>query len=128
MYNTGTENGMTQWNDTQPIFLQIRQRMIDMILKGIIAEGEALPSVRQVSTELSVNPLTVTRAYEALVDLGTVEKRRGVGLFVTDGAREALRAHEREKFLREEWPSIVERIAALGLDVDDLIAGKERKA
>src|SRR5690606_29112647 len=105
-----TGNGMMQWNDTQPIFLQIRQRMIDMILKGTIAEGEPLPSVRQVSTDLSVNPLTVTRAYEALVDLGTVEKRRGVGLFVAEGAREALRAHERKKFLKEEWPLIRQRI------------------
>jgi len=127
-YNTSTGNGMTQWNDTQPIFLQIRQRMIDMILKGTIAEGDALPSVRQVATDLSVNPLTVTKAYEALVDLGTVEKRRGVGLFVTHGAREALRAHERDKFLSEEWPGILSRIAALGLSIDDLIAGKEPKA
>ena|SRR5690606_28078188 len=119
---------MMQWNDTQPIFLQIRQRMIDMILKGTIAEGDALPSVRQVATDLSVNPLTVTKAYEALVDLGTVEKRRGVGLFVTQGAQDALRTHEREKFLSEEWPGILSRIAALGLSIDDLIAGKEPKA
>ena len=72
---------MTQWRDDQPIFVQIRQRMIDMILNGTIGEGDALPSVRQVATELSVNPLTVTKSYETLVDLGIVEKRRGLGMF-----------------------------------------------
>ena len=118
---------MTQWRDDQPIFLQIRQRMIDMILNGTINEGDALPSVRQVAADLSVNPLTVTKSYEALVDLGIVEKRRGLGMFVTAGARAALLSHEREKFLAEDWPAILTRIAALGLDAKDLLNNGERE-
>ncbi len=118
---------MTQWRDDQPIFIQIRQRMIEMILNGAINEGDALPSVRQVSTELSVNPLTVTKSYEALVDLGIVEKRRGLGMFVTEGARATLLAHEREKFLAEDWPAILARITALGLDAKDLLSNGEKE-
>ena len=112
---------MTPWNDTQPIFLQIRQRLIEMILKGTIPEGEALPSIRQIAMDLSVNPLTVTKAYELLVDLGVVEKKRGMGMYVADGARAKLFAHEREKFLSEEWPRIRAQIEALGLDVKQLL-------
>lgn len=98
-----------------------------MILNGTIGEGDALPSVRQVATELSVNPLTVTKSYETLVDLGIVEKRRGLGMFVTHGARPALLAHEREKFLAEDWPAILARIAALGLSADDLLNRENSK-
>lgn len=112
---------MTQWRDDQPIFLQIRQRMIEMVLNGTIGEGEALPSVRQVAAEVAVNPLTVTKAYQSLVDLGTVERRRGMGMYVTEGARAALLAYEKEKFLHEDWPAIVARIAALGLSITDLL-------
>ncbi|WMT87610.1 GntR family transcriptional regulator [Pelagibacterium sp. 26DY04] len=112
---------MTQWRDDQPIFLQIRQRMIEMILNGTINEGDALPSVRQVAADLSVNPLTVTKSYQSLVDMGTVEKRRGMGMYVTEGARAALLAHEREKFLTEDWPAIAARIAALGLSAEMLL-------
>lgn len=118
---------MTQWRDDQPIFVQIRQRMIEMILNGTINEGDALPSVRQVSTDLSVNPLTVTKSYETLVDLGIVEKRRGLGMFVTEGARTVLLAHEREKFLAEDWPAILARIAALGLSANDLLNREDSK-
>jgi GntR family transcriptional regulator len=117
---------MTPWNDTQPIFVQIRQRLIEMILKGTIPEGEALPSVRQISMDLSVNPLTVTKAYEALVDLGVVEKKRGMGMYVAEGAGKTLLAHEREKFLAEEWPRIKAQIEALGLDVSSLLKGDKR--
>ncbi|SDG86001.1 GntR family transcriptional regulator [Pelagibacterium luteolum] len=112
---------MTQWREDQPIFLQIRQRMIEMILSGVIKEGDALPSVRQVSTDLSVNPLTVTKSYQSLVDMGTVEKRRGMGMYVTEGARAALLTHERDKFLTEDWPGIAARISALGLTAEDLL-------
>ncbi|HEY8596350.1 MAG TPA: GntR family transcriptional regulator [Devosiaceae bacterium] len=118
---------MTQWNDTQPIFLQIRQRIVELILKGLAPEGEPLPSVRQVSTELSVNPLTVTKAFQALVDAGIVEKRRGLGMYVTAGAQEKLLRQEREKFLAEDWPRIMQQVEALGLDVTELLnkeAGK----
>lgn len=118
---------MSQWNDTQPIFYQIRQRMVEMILVGAIAEGDPLPSVRQAAGDLAVNPLTITKAYEALVDLGIVEKRRGLGLFVATGARATLKRHEREKFLAEDWPVLRARIAALDLDLADLLADTEPK-
>jgi GntR family transcriptional regulator len=118
---------MTQWRDDQPIFLQIRQRMIEMILNGAINEGDPLPSVRQVATDLSVNPLTVTKSYQSLVDMGTVEKRRGLGMYVTDGAQAALLAHERDKFLKEDWPAIAARISALGLSAGDLLKHGDEK-
>jgi len=113
---------MDDFHTSQPIFVQIRQRLIGMILRGAVAEGEALPSVRQIAAELSVNPLTVTKAFEALVDSGVVEKRRGLGMFVTSGAREQLLQHEREKFLSEDWPRIAAQIAALDLDIATLLA------
>ncbi|WP_297103147.1 GntR family transcriptional regulator [uncultured Devosia sp.] len=112
---------MDDFHASQPIFVQIRQRLIEMILRQQVAEGEALPSVRQIAGDLSVNPLTVTRAFEALVDIGVVEKRRGLGMFVTSGARAQLLAHEREKFLKEDWPRIAAQIKALDLDLRDLI-------
>ena len=104
---------MSDFSDSQPIYLQIRQRIIELILSERFGEDGALPSVRQIATELEVNPLTVTRAYESLVDLGVVETRRGLGMFATAGARERLLAHEREKFLNAEWPDLRRRIAQL---------------
>jgi len=112
---------MVNFNETQPIFVQIRQRIAEMILKQNAREGEALPSVRSIAADLSVNPLTVTRAYEALVDLGVVESRRGMGMFVAEGARDRLLAHERQVFLSEEWPRIRAQIRTLGLDLDALL-------
>ena len=112
---------MTSFNETQPIFVQIRQRIAAMILSQAAQEGEALPSVRSIAADLSVNPLTVTRAYDALVDLGVVESRRGMGMFVAGGGREKLLSHEREKFLSEEWPRIRTQIKSLGLDADALL-------
>ena len=111
---------MNPFNENQPIFVQIRQRIANMILSDTAKDGEALPSVRSIAADLSVNPLTVTRAYEALVDLGVVESRRGMGMFVAEGARTKLLTHEREKFLSEEWPRIRAQIEALGLDLDTL--------
>lgn len=108
---------MDEFHTSQPIFVQIRQRLIEMILRGAVGEGDPLPSVRQISADLSVNPLTVTKAFEALVDIGVVEKRRGLGMFVTQGARGTLLSHEREKFLKEEWPRIAAQIRALELDL-----------
>lgn len=107
---------MDEFSSSQPIFVQIRDRIIRLILAGRIREGEALPSVRQISADMSVNPLTVTRAFEGLVDSGIVEKRRGLGMYVQDGARERLLAQERERFLKEEWPRILAQIKALDLD------------
>jgi GntR family transcriptional regulator len=112
---------MTSFNDTQPIFVQIRQRIAEMILKQAAPDGAALPSVRSIAADLSVNPLTVTRAYDSLVDLGVVESRRGMGMFVAAGAREKLLAYERDTFLKEEWPRIRAQIQTLGLDLDTLL-------
>lgn len=112
---------MSQFNDSQPIFLQIRQRIAEMILTRAVKEGEPLPSVRQISTDLQVNPLTVTKAYDGLVDIGVVESRRGMGMFVNPGARDKLLAHERQKFLAEDWPRIVAQIRSLELDPATLL-------
>jgi GntR family transcriptional regulator len=117
---------MTQFNETQPIFVQIRQRIAAMILTEAAKEGEALPSVRSIAADLSVNPLTVTRAYDALVDLGVVESRRGMGMFVATGGREKLLAHERETFLSAEWPRIRNHIKSLGLDLGTLLKDSEK--
>ena len=112
---------MNQWNETQPIFLQIRQQFIEMILNGAVSDGEAMPSVRQISTDLSVNPLTVTKAYQSLVDLDVVEKKRGLGMYVAQEARAKLLAHERENFLAVEWPRIRAQIEALELNLKELL-------
>ncbi|HHB83833.1 MAG TPA: GntR family transcriptional regulator [Devosia sp.] len=118
---------MTKWNDTQPIFIQIRQRIIDLILGGDGDTQKPLPSVRQISSELAVNPLTVTRSYQSLVELGVVEKRRGLGMFLTENAKEELLRHERDKFLTTEWPRIIAQIRALDLDAEELLGSKTNK-
>ncbi len=112
---------MVSWNDQQPIFIQVRQLIINLILSGATKPEQALPSVRQISADLSVNPLTVTRAYQSLVELGVVEKKRGLGMFLTTDARKKLLTHEREKFLTEDWPRIVAQIKSLELNLDDLM-------
>src|SRR5881398_1402235 len=99
-----------EWNDTQPIYRQLRDRGVHMILDGVLKEGDPLPSVRNVAAEFRVNPLTVLKAYEHLVDM-----KRGLGMFVRPGARELLLKGERQKFLKEEWPRIAETIERLGL-------------
>jgi GntR family transcriptional regulator len=112
----------THWNDSQPIYWQLKERTVAMILDGTLVEGEALPSVRTVASEFQLNPITVSKSYQALVDDGLVEKRRGLGMFVCDGARKSLIASERAKFLNEEWPAMLSRIDQLGLSVEDLLA------
>lgn len=109
------------WNDNVPIYRQLRDRMVAMILDGALNEGEALPSVRQVAADYHINPLTVSKAYQSLVDEKLVEKRRGLGMYVTEGSREALRASERERFLREEWPALYKRLQRMGLDLHTLM-------
>ena len=109
-----------EWNDSQPIYRQIRERIIAMILDGLLGPGEALPSVRSVAAETRVNPLTVLKAYQQLAGEGLVEKRRGLGMFVGVGAREALLKDERQRFLSEQWPQISATIQRLGL-ADDLL-------
>ena len=110
-----------QWNDSQPIYWQLKERTIAMILDGTLPEGSALPSVRTVASDFQLNPITVSKSYQALVDDELVEKRRGLGMFVREGARRKLTDSEREKFLNEEWPATVTRIRQLGLDVNKLI-------
>lgn len=110
------------WNDDVPIYRQLRERVVAMILDGALNEGDALPSVRQVAADYQINPLTVSKAYQELVDEQLVEKRRGLGMFVTDGARQALLRSERESFLREEWPRIRARIERMNLDLQKLLA------
>jgi len=109
------------WNDNTPIYLQLKERVVAMMLDGDLKPGDALPSVRQVAAEYQLNPITVSRAYQELVDETLVEKRRGLGMFVTEGARQKLLASERNQFLTNEWPLVVERIQRLGLDFDDLM-------
>ncbi|MEC5162680.1 GntR family transcriptional regulator [Janthinobacterium sp. CG_23.3] len=109
------------WNDNAPIYRQLKERVIGMLLDGLLKPGDALPSVRQVAADYQLNPITVSRAYQELVDEVLVEKRRGLGMYVTEGARDKLLASERDRFIREEWPAMLERIRRLGLDVDQLL-------
>jgi len=116
-----------QWNDNQPIYRQLRNRVVAMILDGVLKEGDPLPSVRNVSADFRVNPLTVLKGYQELVDEELVEKRRGLGMFVKEGARNLLLKGERQKFLSEEWPRISETIQRLGLTREELLnAGNGR--
>ncbi len=117
-----------KWNEDQPIYRQLRDRVVAMILEDVLADGDALPSVRNVAAEYRLNPLTVLKGYQELVDEGLVEKKRGRGMFVTEGARTKLLEAERERFLKKEWPNVVRTIKRLGLDVSELLdsdAGNE---
>jgi GntR family transcriptional regulator len=111
-----------EWNDSQPIYRQLRDRIVAMILDGVLKEGDALPSVRNVAAEYRVNPLTVLKGYQQLVEEGLVESRRGRGMFVNTGAPALLLAAERRRFLNEEWPRVQQTIHRLGLTPDDLLA------
>lgn len=110
------------WNDTTPIYRQLRDRVVAMILDEDLKEGDAVPSVRQVAVDYQVNPLTVTKAYQDLVDEDLLEKRRGLGLFVREGTRERLLELERERFLRDEWPTLWSRLDRLGLTMEQLLS------
>ena len=109
------------WNDKEPIYIQLRDRLSELILDGAVLEGDALPSVRQISSEQRINPITVSRAFQIMVDEQLVEKKRGIGMFVIVGAKIKLQNSEREKFLNQEWPAIIKRISRLGLDSKQLI-------
>jgi GntR family transcriptional regulator len=109
------------WNDNAPIYRQLKERIVVMMLEGQLKPGDVLPSVRQIAADYQLNPITVSRAYQELADETLVEKRRGLGMYVTEGATGKLLASERERFLREEWPAMVERIQRLGLQVEDLL-------
>ncbi len=117
------------WNDNQPIYRQLRDRMVALILEGALKEGDPLPSVRTVAADYRLNPLTVLKGYQQLVDEQLVEARRGRGMFVNEGAREQLLSAERERFLSDEWPRVHATITRLGLDIDQLTKNprEERK-
>lgn len=117
----------THWNDSQPIYWQLKERTVAMILDGTLAEGEALPSVRIVASEFHLNPITVSKSYQALVEEDLVEKRRGLGMFVCEGARKKLITSERDKFLNDEWPAMLDRIEQLGLSVESLLQTAMKK-
>jgi GntR family transcriptional regulator len=112
------------WNDNQPIYRQLRDRMVALILEGALKEGDPLPSVRAVAAEYRLNPLTVLKGYQQLVEEKLVEKRRGRGMYVNEGAAQLLMAGERERFVSEEWPVILGTIRRLGLSPADLLAQK----
>jgi GntR family transcriptional regulator len=110
-----------EWNDSEPIYRQLRDRVVAMILDGVLNEGDALPSVRNVAAEYRLNPLTVLKAYQQLVDEQLVETRRGRGMFINAGARNLLLRAERQKFLAEQWPRVYATILRLGLTAADLL-------
>ena len=110
-----------QWSDSVPIYRQLRDRVVAMILEGVLKEGDPLPSVRSVAAEFRLNPLTVLKGYQQLVDEQLVEKRRGRGMYVSDGARKALMKDERQRFLDDEWPKVYATIQRLGLSAQDLL-------
>jgi len=118
-----------EWNDSQPIYRQLRERVVAMILDGVLNEGDPLPSVRTVAADYRINPLTVLKAYQQLVDEQLVEKRRGLGMFINAGARNLLLKGERQKLLAEQWPAIHATIQRLGLTPQELLdAGVPRES
>ena len=110
------------WNDKDPIYRQLHDRIVELMLEGTFNDGDSLPSVRQLASDHRINPITVSKALQILVDDGLVEKRRGLGMFVLNGAGSTLREHERERFLDEEWPIICEKITRLGLSNEELLS------
>ncbi|MGB7282789.1 MAG: GntR family transcriptional regulator [Candidatus Acidiferrum sp.] len=115
-----------EWNDSQPIYRQLRDRVVAMILDGVLKEGDPLPSVRSVATEYRLNPLTVLKGYQELVDEELVEKRRGLGIFIKAGARNLLLKCERQKFLAKEWPRVKATIQRLGFEREELLDGAKK--
>ena len=111
------------WNDNQPIYRQLRDKVVAMILEEVLKDGDALPSVRNVAAEYRLNPLTVLKGYQELVDENLVEKKRGLGMFVMSGAKDRLLKDERKRFLKEEWPLVLASIQRLGLDREVLFDG-----
>lgn len=114
-----------KWNDQQPIFRQLKEKVVELIIDGEVSEGEAVPSVRQVAADYQINPLTVSKAYQQLVDESILEKKRGLGMFVTESAREKLLESEKSHFLDIEWPKILRKIERLGLSIQNLVSEKQ---
>ncbi len=109
------------WHDNAPIYRQLKEKVVSMILGEELKTGDALPSVRQIAADFQLNPITVSRAYQELVDENIIEMKRGLGMFVLDGAKERLLSSERERFLQEEWPAVVKRMQSLGIDIAQLV-------
>jgi len=116
-----------EWNDSQPIYRQLRDRVVALILDGVLNEGDPLPSVRNVAAEYRLNPITVLKAYQELVDEQLVEKKRGRGMYINVGARDLLMKAEREKFLAEHWPRVHATIRRLGLTPEELLDGGKKE-
>ena len=116
------------WHDNLPIYRQLKSRVVEMMLDGLLKPGDALPSVRQIAAEYQLNPITVLRAYQELADEALVEKKRGMGMYMIDGARDKLLATERARFLNEEWPVVIERMQRLGLSAAELLAAAKASA
>jgi len=127
IFATTRDRMETEWNDSQPIYRQLHDRVVQMILEGALKEGDPLPSVRSVAADYRVNPLTVLKGYQQLVDEELVEKRRGLGMYVVQGARQLLLKGERERFLHDEWPKIFATIQRLGLNTSELLDAAEMK-
>lgn len=117
----------TIWNDNTPIYRQLKEQVVAMILDGRLQAGDALPSVRQIAADFQLNPITVSRAYQELVDERVVETRRGLGMFVLEDGKAKLLASERQRFLLDEWPSTLLRIERLGLDLNELVQAKNKQ-
>jgi DNA-binding transcriptional regulator YhcF (GntR family) len=117
-----------EWNDSQPIYRQLRDRVVDLILDGVLKEGDPLPSVRNVAAESRVNPLTVLKGYQQLVDEQLVETKRGRGMFIKPGAHDLLLQGERQKFLTEQWPRVYATIQRLGLTAQELLDASATEA
>lgn len=114
---------MTAWRDNTPVYLQIKEQVVAQILERTLEDGQPTPSVRQVASDLQVNPMTVSRAYAELADEGVLETRRGLGTFIAAGARDRLLTLERTRFLQDQWPRTLERIRLLALDPHALLKG-----
>lgn len=115
------------WHDQSPIYRQLKEKVQAMILDGVLKPGDALPSVRQIAADYQINPITVSKAYQELVDESLAEKRRGIGMYVTEGASDKLLATERQRFIEEEWPAMLDRIRRLGIGADELLAQMNRR-
>ena len=120
-YTVGREIAIMQWTGQQPIYQQVRDHVVSLIIDGVLKSGDPIPSVRQMAVEGGVNPLTVSKAYQALVDLEIVENRRGLGMFITDSAKKQLLKLEKDKFLKGDWPLVVKKANQLEIDLSKLV-------
>ncbi|HEX3578939.1 MAG TPA: GntR family transcriptional regulator [Thermoanaerobaculia bacterium] len=116
-----------EWNDSLPIYRQLRDRVVALILDGVLNEGDPLPSVRNVAADYRLNPITVLKAYQELADEQLVEKKRGRGMYINEGTRELLLNAERDRFLAEQWPRVYATIRRLGLTPEELLKSSTKE-